>query len=203
MINIQNAPNVPDPQGFSQLGQILNNPNAFNDLTGLNQNQLNAIDALKTNAQAAQQYAANAMALSNQAANYDLAKRQQMMQGVDNFMGTLDKLKKNGTLTPEQANERANEYLQKMLGTDGKKGGIAENLLAQLSENNKGLPFSKVNIKGSDGISISAETATNDANTNDNATEGNANEEDAFVDALTQDAYDWAGGDAGDATNIA
>lgn len=47
MLNIQNAPNVPDPTGLAGTLSLLGKGDAFRDLTGLSQNQTNALEALK------------------------------------------------------------------------------------------------------------------------------------------------------------
>ena len=69
IINLQNAPAIPDPQGYGGLLQLLNNPNIFRDLTGLNENQKNALAAFQASMTGAQNYASMAKDLAMQQAN--------------------------------------------------------------------------------------------------------------------------------------
>jgi hypothetical protein len=51
IVNIQNAPNAPEPQGFSALSSILGKSDLFKDMTGLEGNQKLLVDALLSDAQ--------------------------------------------------------------------------------------------------------------------------------------------------------
>ena len=68
IINLQNAPNAPDPQGFGALTQLLANPNLFRDITGLTENQKNAISALQRAFQSSEFFGGKAAELTNLAA---------------------------------------------------------------------------------------------------------------------------------------
>ncbi len=68
IINLQNAPNAPDPQGFGALTQLLSNPNLFRDITGLTENQKNAISALQRAFQSSEFFGSKAAELTNLAA---------------------------------------------------------------------------------------------------------------------------------------
>jgi len=72
VINVQNAPALPDPQGFGALATLLGNANLFRDITGLTENQKNALAALQSSLQTAQTFGQGAAQLTTQAA--DLAK---------------------------------------------------------------------------------------------------------------------------------
>jgi hypothetical protein len=68
IISLQNAPTLPDPQGFGALTTLLANPNLFRDLTGLSENQKNALAALQSSLKTAEQFGQGAQALTGQAA---------------------------------------------------------------------------------------------------------------------------------------
>ncbi len=53
IINLQNAPAAPDPTGLAAMLGLIGKGDSFRDLTGLNQNQLNAAAALSAGAQSA------------------------------------------------------------------------------------------------------------------------------------------------------
>lgn len=63
MIVQQNAPAVPDPQGFGTLSQLLGT-SSFENLTGLDANQRNAIEALKASYQTTQAFGSQAAKLA-------------------------------------------------------------------------------------------------------------------------------------------
>ena len=63
MILQQNAPALPDPQGLSSLSQLLGT-SSFKDITGLDANQRNALQALTSSLQAAQAFGTEAAKLA-------------------------------------------------------------------------------------------------------------------------------------------
>lgn len=67
VITLQNAPQLPDPQGFSGLTSLLGTPNIFKDLTGLSENQKNALAAFQASLKTAEQFGEGAQALTGQA----------------------------------------------------------------------------------------------------------------------------------------
>ena len=80
LIALQNAPNLPDPQGFGALAALLSNPNLFRDLTGLTENQRNAIAALRSSLEAAQKFGEGAQSLTGQAAElFKFSKLSEML----------------------------------------------------------------------------------------------------------------------------
>ncbi|XXF75338.1 hypothetical protein P2318_19950 [Myxococcaceae bacterium GXIMD 01537] len=64
IVNIQNAPAAPDPTGAGALLTALTQTSPFANLTGLDQNQKNALAALTTNTEAAKSYAEMATTLA-------------------------------------------------------------------------------------------------------------------------------------------
>src|ERR1044072_2796543 len=74
VVNIQNAPNLPDPAGLQNLMQLLGKGDAFRDLTGLNQNQLNALGAFQKSLDTAQAFGKEAADLAKTAAMVQMAR---------------------------------------------------------------------------------------------------------------------------------
>ncbi len=74
VVNIQNAPNVPDPTGLQNLLQLIGKGDSFRDFTGLNQNQLNALATFQKSLDTAQAFGKEAAELAKTAAMVQLAK---------------------------------------------------------------------------------------------------------------------------------
>lgn len=82
IINLQNAPNLPDPQGYNSLVQLLSNPNLFRDMTGLSENQKNALQAFQSSMTGAQNFASMSKDLATQHANQ--VNSQAMVEAIRN-----------------------------------------------------------------------------------------------------------------------
>ena len=95
MVNIQNAPSLPDPAGLQNLMQLLGKGDAFRDVTGLNQNQLNALAMYQKTLDTAASFGKEAA---------DLAKTAGMLEAIKSA-------KKEGTLTNEDARQKAEKVL--------------------------------------------------------------------------------------------
>jgi hypothetical protein len=87
IVNIQNAPNAPDPTGLQSILQLIGKGDSFPDLTGLNQNQLNALATYQKNLD-------TALAFGKEAA--ELAKTAGMMKMIQDA-------KNSGSLSNEDA----------------------------------------------------------------------------------------------------
>lgn len=74
VVNIQNAPNVPDPSGLQAMMQLLGKGDSFRDITGLNQNQLNALATFQKTMDTAQAFGKEAAELAKAAAKLELVK---------------------------------------------------------------------------------------------------------------------------------
>lgn len=92
-VNIQNAPNVPDPTGMQNMMQLLGKGDAFRDAMGLNQNQLNALATYQKNMDTAQSFGKEAA---------ELAKTAGMME-------VLKDAKKNGIMSNDDISKKANK----------------------------------------------------------------------------------------------
>ncbi len=67
IVNIQNAPNLPDPTGLQTALNLTGKGDAFRDLTGLNQNQLNALATFQKTMDTAQAFGKEAAELAKAA----------------------------------------------------------------------------------------------------------------------------------------
>ena len=74
IVNIQNAPAAPDPAGVQSMLQLLGKGDSFRDLTGLNQNQLNALATYQKNMDTAQAFGKEAAELAKAALKIDMIK---------------------------------------------------------------------------------------------------------------------------------
>ncbi|MEO6392560.1 MAG: hypothetical protein ABIP75_11955 [Pyrinomonadaceae bacterium] len=66
IVAFQNVPAAPDPQGFGGLLTALSNPNLFRDITGLTENQKNALAALQSSLETAKFFGGEASKLALQ-----------------------------------------------------------------------------------------------------------------------------------------
>ncbi len=95
MINIQNAPGMPDPTGLQGLLQILGKGDSFRDITGLNENQKNALAAFQSSLQTAQAFGKEAA---------DLAKTAGMLKLIQDAQ-------RQGALSNEKAQEKSDKVI--------------------------------------------------------------------------------------------
>lgn len=109
IINIQNAPGAPDPTGFAAVADILKNTN-FKDITGLDQNQKNALEALKTSLSTAQAFGSKAADMAALGAQLD----------------AIDKAKKNGLMSSEDAKKQTDQAFKNF--NEGKTGSVGSQL---------------------------------------------------------------------------
>lgn len=98
IVNIQNAPAAPDPTGLQNLLQLIGKGDSFRDLTGLNQNQLNALATFQKTMDTAQAFGKEAAELAKAAAT----------------MKVVEEAKKSGTISNEQAQEHAGKVLEEV-----------------------------------------------------------------------------------------
>ena len=104
MVNIQNAPAAPEP-GATVAGafDLLGKAGVFKDITGLDQNQKNALQALTTNVEAAKHYADKATELAKLAAN---------QRGGDSTIESIKKAEQDGTISKETASKLTEDALR-------------------------------------------------------------------------------------------
>ena len=104
MVNIQNAPAAPDP-GATLGGalDLLGKAGVFKDITGLDQNQKNALQALTSNVEAAKHYADKATELAKLAAN---------QRGGDSTIESIKKAEQDGIISKETAGKLTEDALR-------------------------------------------------------------------------------------------
>lgn len=148
IINIQNTPTLPDPQGYSTLATLLNNSDLFKDITGLATNQSNALGAMQTSLTTAKEFANMAKELESQKNN---------QQKSDTI---IDAIRKSG-LPKEAQDKLIQEHLSQMID------GGASNKAAKEAENKKVEPSAMeiAKVAESKGKSVKAETQDNEGNT--------------------------------------
>jgi hypothetical protein len=111
IINLQNAPALPDPTGLGAALQVLGTPNLFRDITGLEGNQRNALAAFTASLDAAKSFAGEASKLAMQKA---------LTQDMDKTLKTISQAKADGLLTEQQANALTESALRGMIGDERK-----------------------------------------------------------------------------------
>ena len=127
MTSYQNVPEAPAFQGANALVSMLSNPNLFRDLSGLDANQANALQALITAANSAQGFTQQASNMANTAAglnsqkmaqdhNKAMDKQKFAQQNYDKMKGNLDTQLKNKDITKEEYDKRLKELNDLTLG---------------------------------------------------------------------------------------
>ena len=127
IINLQNAPAAPDPTGMANALQLLSNPNLFRDITGLEGNQRNALEAMKSSLEAAQQYGAEAADVAKSFGQYatNMAMQQSTGGNIERINRAIGSARESGLITDDQASELTHSALSAMVGrsvTDGGSG---------------------------------------------------------------------------------
>ncbi|MFB3788901.1 MAG: hypothetical protein ACE15F_21280 [bacterium] len=107
IVAFQNVPNAPDPQGFGALTQLLSNPNLFRDITGLTENQRNALAALQSALGTAQFFGGKAA---------DLALQGNMRQDIDKALDKINEQHQAGAITDQQRQQLTEAALRGMIG---------------------------------------------------------------------------------------
>lgn len=109
LVKFQTIPTAPDPTGMSAALNLLGK-DVFKDLTGLTQNQKNAMAALTTAMGTSEAFAGEA---------FKLALAQDAARNMDRTIGQIEEAKKAGLLTDEEASQATRDALLRTLGEDG------------------------------------------------------------------------------------
>lgn len=109
IVNIQNAPNAPDPSGLSATLGLLGQSNIFKDITGLEGNQKNAMQAFQSSLDAAKTFAQEAGKLEVQKV---------MEKRLDKAINAIDNDK---SLSPEKKAELKEKALNAYMGAGATK----------------------------------------------------------------------------------
>ena len=107
IIAMQSAPAAPDPSGLAGALNLLGQSGLFKDITGLEGNQRNALEALKSSLQTAQFFGEKAGNLALQA---------RMNKDIDKTMRAIETAKQQGLLTDDQAKQLTQGAIQSMMG---------------------------------------------------------------------------------------
>lgn len=123
IVNIQNAPGVPDPTGLGSAMSLLGTANAFRDLTGLEGNQKNAAAAL-----AGALGAAGASSEAASKAVESLAKLQmqkQVSRDGEKIMEAVESAYSRGAITAAQRNEILGGYFKSVTASGQDKSPVS------------------------------------------------------------------------------
>jgi len=112
IVNFQNIPEAPDPTGLSAALQLLGRGDLFRDITGLTQNQKNALATLQASLSTAGAFGQEAI---------QLAHAQAAERNIDKTLNSVLEAKKDGRLTDEAARAVMKGALQNFLGKQGEK----------------------------------------------------------------------------------
>jgi hypothetical protein len=113
IINLQNSSAMPDPQGFGSLVNLLSNPNLFRDITGLTENQKNALAALQGAFGTAQFFGGKAADLTGKAS--ELFAKNQLLEAKQKSFEQIKQAKENGLITEKQAQDLTQEAFKSIL----------------------------------------------------------------------------------------
>jgi ribosomal protein S20 len=168
IVNIQNAPNLPDPTGLQTALNLTGKGDAFRDLTGLNQNQLNALATFQKTMDTAQAFGKEAAELAKAAGAMKMLQDAQKSGTVSNEqakekggeiidqlqkdpnatrlnegLGLIDKLEKSGVITQENAAEAKKNLLKTFTDSSNAKTSMSNDEIKNLSDtansNNTGI----------------------------------------------------------------
>lgn len=118
IVNFQNVPEAPAPAGLTEAIKLLSTPGIFSDLSGLSENQKNALQALLAN----QKGAIEAMSMNVEAAqNYanmakELVQQEQMLRNADKLLKNVNDQKKKGNLSDDDVKELTKDIFNKQIG---------------------------------------------------------------------------------------
>lgn len=116
LINIQNAPALPDPGvGLTGLTELLGKAGIFKDITGLDANQQNVIKTFLSNQENAKAFAEMAKGMATQGHN---------TQNSDKIMDTLKTAKDTGAINQDDYGKLVKEHIQKQI--DGGETPLSE-----------------------------------------------------------------------------
>ena len=133
IINLQNAPAAPDPTGLASALQLLGTPNVFRDITGLEGNQRNALEAMKSSLEAAQQYGAEAADVAKSFGQYatNMAMQQSTGSNMERISRAIGTARESGLISDDQASELTHSALSAMVGRGVSEGDAGDSRTAR------------------------------------------------------------------------
>ncbi|HSN55218.1 MAG TPA: helix-hairpin-helix domain-containing protein [Candidatus Sulfomarinibacteraceae bacterium] len=114
IVNFQNVPAAPSPQGFDAAAKILATSSLFKDITGLDRNQQNALAALQAAFAAGDSAMKESSALAQKAG--ELAMQRAMSRDVDKAMETIKQAKDSGLINQEQVGRLTEQTIGGLIG---------------------------------------------------------------------------------------
>ncbi|MGN6871242.1 MAG: papain-like cysteine protease family protein [Solirubrobacteraceae bacterium] len=138
IVNIQNAPGAPDPPGLGATHGLLGKSDVFGDITGLSQNQINALESLKASLEATKAFGQEAAKIETQ---------KMMERRLDNALKAINS---DPNLEPKQKAELAEKAVNAYLGAGATKPDEAVNARDEKTQNDISKHLERVN-KGSSG----------------------------------------------------
>jgi hypothetical protein len=137
IIAMQNAPSLPDPTGMAAAFNLLGTPNIFKDITGLDQNQKNAIAALTANVEASKFYAQKAAELAAVKGHalkaMELAESKGISENMDKTINKIKELMAEGHMDEETGKKHIDNIIR------GSYGGSQSGAQTTQKFNDKGL----------------------------------------------------------------
>jgi hypothetical protein len=120
LINIQNAPDAPAPQGFGSLVQLLSNPNLFRDATGLSETQKSALATLQRAFQSSEFFGEQAKQLTLAAGQNAQALEQ------------ISKARKNNLIDGDKAKESSGKAIDSIVKSSEGTGSSASTAIKDI-----------------------------------------------------------------------
>lgn len=137
IIAMQNAPAAPDPQGIAAAMQLLSNPNLFRDITGLTENQRNAIAAFQSSLSTAKAFGDQAAQLTTLAAK----------------LKAVADARKNNAITKEEEGDLTKQFIdqeikrtERDLENAGNNVPVSRNVTDEFISRNVDAPTSRLEV---------------------------------------------------------
>ena len=153
IVNIQNAPTTPDPgAGLSGLNELLGKSGVFNDITGLQGNQQNAIRTYLSNNENAKAFAEMAKGL---------AMQQHNTENSDTITNSLNQARESGAISDTQHQRLTEQHLEQQID-----GGESRREQARTEREAARTSLSDVAAEAAqEGRNVSAQRTDTDGNT--------------------------------------
>lgn len=160
IVNLQNAPDAPAPQGLAGVLSAITNANAFRDMAGLAGTQANARAALETAAGLATNFGNQAAALELA----KLAKAEQATKDADRKLAAIKNAKDKGLTTDQEAGEQAKAAMSAMnpdaTTSDAPHTNKAINAAIDVAKTVPGSTIEAANSEGSAKVTIGKDDDT-------------------------------------------
>lgn len=141
IINLQNAPNVPPPSGFSDILNAVQNGQAFRDMAGLAGTQANARAAMESAANLANEFGSRAV---------ELRKAELAAKQAKEKLAVVDKASSTGAIDGEEKKQQTKRILDEMTSGSQQPPKLTQEPVIEEALS-QGLPFS---VTRSDGTGV-------------------------------------------------